>query len=133
MGSKFTAAALLLVLTSALTMACSGGESFTAEEYAQLVCSRETGIAETWGDLAKDTQEGINAIEGINPPDEMRDYHNVLTALDAALIKLAKSKPQGEAINPFEMLGVPELQAGATLMENMPAETKQILAAAGCE
>ena len=133
MARKFTAAALLLALTLILTLACSGGDSLTVEEYAQLVCEKESGTAETWGDLVKSTQEGINTLEGINPPDEMRDYHNALTTTSTALIKFTKSKPQGETINPFELIGIPEVWAAITVMENLPGEIKETLQQAGCD
>ena len=133
MGSKFAAGTLLLTLTLILTLACSGRDSLTVEEYAQLVCGDESDITDTWGDLAKSVQEGLNKIEGANPPDEMRDYHNALTTSGTALIKLAKSKPQGETINLFELTTAPELLDGVMATENLPAETKEILAAAGCQ
>ena len=130
--TKITTLVAIAMTTLVLLAGCSKSNSITSEEYAQLVCEKSNSTTETWRDLSESTQETLDLLERIDPPEEMRDYHEAAIRGARALNELAKGKPQEDKINPFELLEAPEALAAGMAIGNLPAEVNQILEAAGC-
>ena len=117
--------------------ACSGASSpdpaMTVEEYAAATSSlanSEEGEM-TWGQFIAASAPVLKEMEMINPPDEVREYHQAWVAIMQAVIAAGKKQDQKAFMNPYLFLSEgPVLLLGMqlnNLEEEMPDDARQVM------
>ncbi len=137
----------LALALPAVLMACGGGDSpdadgeraatapRTVEEYAQLVCAETAESTKTWGEQVSGLEELLETLESINPPGELREYHNVTIDVGRTYLAFAKDMPRDGEVDPAALLaqlGTGVMQRVEAAREGLSQETKSILDSAGC-
>ena len=122
-----------------LLLGCSDGiaaKNVSVEEYFQLKCADTPDNPKTWGESVRIIEEEIDSLEGVSPPDELSQYHNASLSGSKAALKFAKSKPENDSINVFEMFGESELMAlgmaVSSIEEDFPPDVLKAFESAGC-
>ena len=137
---------VLALLLPTVLMACVGdspdadGERAaatprTVEGYARLVCAETAQSTRTWGEQVSGLEELLETLEGINPPGELREYHNVTIDVGRIYLRFAKGMPRDGEVDPgalLAQLGTDVMQRVDAAREGLSQETKSILDSAGC-
>lgn len=130
------AAALLL-----LAVACSSSNgALTLDEYiAWCVANAENNNltdsgAITWGEATDILERGLNDARSINPPEEVRQYHDGRTAGLQALTAAAQQEESGEPFNLFTLLGAGLFLVGIIeeAEQSLSPSTRTALEEGGC-
>ncbi len=133
---------VLALALPAVLMACGGGVSRdataprTVEGYAQLVCAETAQSIRTWGEQVSGLEELLETLEGINPPGELREYHNVTIDVGRIYLAFAKDMPSSGEVDPgalLAQLGTGVMQRVDAAREGLSQETRSILDSAGCD
>ena len=139
---------VLALALPAILMACGGGDSpdagvsrdatapRTVEGYAQLVCAETAQTTRTWGEQVSGLEELLETLEGINPPGELREYHNVTIEVGRIFLAFAKDMPSSGEVDPgalLAQLGTGVMKRVDAAREGLSQETRSILDSAGCD
>ena len=133
---------VLMVVLATLASACNSASSpdpaMTVEEYAAATCSltnSEEGEM-TWGQFIAASAPVLKEMGRIDPPDEVREYHQVVVAILQAAIAAGEKQDQKAFMNPYLFLSEgPVLLLGMqlnNLEEQMPDDARQVMIKHGC-
>ena len=136
-------AGLSAVVLVVLQVGCGSGTAKpqTVAEYAGLVCGAigDEVAAEdaTWGEMGEGLDDYLEVMDGVEPLDSVRDWHNSEVAMLKSSRDYAKRQDADATINPFELLGEPGLVALAlaygAVVDDLSAGDLAALRSAGCE
>ncbi len=107
------------------------------QAYASAACFGGQGLPEggTWGELTVQLGLAVPALGAVTPPEAISDYHQALLATLSAMLEVAETKPQDQAVNLME-LAVPSVIIAATGMGQASAQIEpsiwEVMSAAGC-
>lgn len=130
-------AAALMVLAAA----CGGGTAaLTLDEYAEwcgmgLVNDDLPDLdSTTWDEATAVLERLLGEATAINPPDEVREYHDGLIAAIQALVAVAREEDQDAAYSPFALFGVLLIVGGIfeEAERSLSASTRAALEAGDC-
>ena len=132
-----------LLAAVVLQVGCGSGTAKpqTVVEYAALACGTigdELSAEDaTWGEMDEGLDEYLEVMDGVEPPDSVRDWHNSQVAMLKSSRDYAKKQDADATINPFELLGEPGLVALAlaygAVVDELSAGDLTALRSAGCE
>ena len=129
-------AAVLLLLAAA----CSSNAALTLDEYiAWCVANAENNDLSdrgsiTWGEAADILERGLNDARAINPPEEVRQYHDSRIAALQTLAAAAQQEESEEPFNLFTLLGAGLLVVGIfeEAERSLSPNTRAALEEGGC-
>ena len=109
----------------------------TVAEYAAAVCDPvDPPDDATWRQIRAKLRAGLDGTKGINPPTAVRNYHLATLAAIKETLEATAGFDQDALVNMFELLDNEGFMAKALVLEGvrdeLDAETRQILQAAGC-
>ena len=123
-----------------LVAACGGTTALTLDEYIEW-CEMPRANDDlsdldsaTWGEATAVFEHWLNEATTLNPPDEVREYHNGSIAAFQALVAVAREEDQDAAYGSFALLGVLLLVRGIVeeAEQSLSANTRAALEAGGC-
>lgn len=124
-----------------LVVACSGGDdALTLDEYVEWCEAAQSDIdlfeqdQATWGEVADSLESWIDEVGSINPPEEVRRYHEGSLSAIQAYVAVAQQEEREEIFNPFALLGAALLVRGIIeeAEESLSPDTRAALEESGC-
>ena len=131
---------LILAMVSAVFMACGSPAQMTVDEYIDWceASNRESGdVGDTWGSLRSYATETLKEVKKVNPPDEVKEYHDVQIRGLEVFLDLAEGKDDDTALDADGGFGVePEFLEFtgemSVAINNLPPTIASDLRQAGC-
>ena len=138
----------IIALAALAIAACGGGsesgggsDPLTLEEYADACADyydpelyTEGDI--TWGEYRSKLTPPLEEFKGLNPPAEMRQYHQAIVALGQAVYDFAGVLNQDEILSTSLLGSAPSVVASASIVaeieQGLPQDIDNLLLEHGC-
>ncbi len=97
---------LLVIASSLILVACGEPKPLTVEEYKEKVCEIEDIIPENlsvWGEMFTFADSWLSIMESVEPPEEVRQWHNTFLISARILADTSRDKPEFQVIDIISM------------------------------
>ena len=131
---------ILIAISIIAAAACGGSKTLTVDEYAAATCGTDTAgdvveEASTWGEAQSSLSAVEKLLREIDPPEAVRDYHQVVQAAMKILSEIANEQDKNDPVNAFLFFDIRLLALGASMTEaeeKMSDEVRQTMIKHGC-
>ena len=128
---------LLLAIVGGLIEALAPSRTpITLEKYADTFCSGSGLSHPTWGQMREFARTRLKELRRVEPPDEVRQYHEATIEGLELMLKAIRYKPSDDPLNEWELLGNPDamraVQAAEQADRGLDFDTRVLLMQHGC-
>ena len=115
-----------------------GQRDVTMEEYAAIMCDRPgLGSGATWSDARAYTKANLRDRKGLNPPEEMREWHEGMIEMTELILDALSGHDGDAAFNEMRLILNPDAHAAADVGDaaerSLSLETHRELRRLGCD